>query len=388
LYKKLIIFALFTAFLSCEKEPKKLRNYTSASIALNNLNSQINVLRVRVSNKKTDLLYVKKYMDLILTRMQFLSNFADIEVARSLVDLNSSELTQVEINLKYLLFAHDYNQAEIELNKINKEKPSSSKIYLRYLDAISLARGSTKLKETQDSETSNFTFGIRKANELADKGQFEDSERKLLETLNNYQGVSPFPAAYINFNLGVLWGEKGQNLKKAQSYYERAVELIPTYSSAVVHLSEIYIQQKQYKRALEILKPIASNGDPEVPATLSEIYSLLGNEKEALSYKNIADSNYKNLILKYPFAFYDHGAEFYMEIGNDPDKALLFAMANLKNRKGQRPYFLAIEAATFAKDMNQACRLQEQLNESEVTFIEYQPVYSQLKVECSSVVKK
>ena len=77
---------------------------------------------------------------------------------------------------------------------------------------------------------------------LADLREFSDADRTYRQALRNYRDVSPFPVAWVCFQLGVLWGELVPEPRTtcAARWYERALARLPSYTKARVHLAEIY----------------------------------------------------------------------------------------------------------------------------------------------------
>ena len=79
---------------------------------------------------------------------------------------------------------------------------------------------------------------------LADLREFDEADRIYRAALREYQDVSPFAVAWVCFQLGVLWGElvpEPQSSRAAQ-WYRKAIEYLPCYVKARVHLAEIYLR--------------------------------------------------------------------------------------------------------------------------------------------------
>src|SRR5438552_13105199 len=75
---------------------------------------------------------------------------------------------------------------------------------------------------------------------LADVGEFDDADETYRQALREYQDVSPFPVAWVCFQLGMLWGElvPEPQLGRAEHWYRKAVASLPCYVRARVHLAE------------------------------------------------------------------------------------------------------------------------------------------------------
>jgi len=70
-------------------------------------------------------------------------------------------------------------------------------------------------------------------------------------------------------------------------------------------------------------------------------------------------------------AFADHGAEFYLGSGADPERAWVLAQQNLANRQTPRAAVLAIKAAEASGRYSDACALLKQYPDS-VTSVQLQ----------------
>jgi hypothetical protein len=75
----------------------------------------------------------------------------------------------------------------------------------------------------------------------ADLCEFTAADRTYRQALQNYR-VSPFPVAWVYFQLAVLWGElvSEPQAVQASQWYQKAIDCLPAYTKARVHLAEIY----------------------------------------------------------------------------------------------------------------------------------------------------
>jgi tetratricopeptide (TPR) repeat protein len=156
--------------------------------------------------------------------------------------------------------------------------------------------------------------------------------------LDTYDDVSPFPLAWVCFQLGMLWGELVPVPKpnRAALWYRRALGYLPGYVKARVHLAEIYTSQERAGDAEALLRPALSSGDPEVRWRLAD--ALIAQERfdEAQTQVEAARSRFEELLSRHLLAFADHAAEFYAGPGNDRRRALELARANVANRPTRR----------------------------------------------------
>jgi tetratricopeptide (TPR) repeat protein len=194
---------------------------------------------------------------------------------------------------------------------------------------------------------------------LADLGEFNEADETYRQALREYQDVSPFPVAWVCFQLGMLWGElvAEPQLARAEHWYRKAIASLPRYVRARVHLAEIYSATGRASYAEAMLRPALESGDPEASWRLADVLNAAGRFDEAAAQLEAARSGFETLLDKYLLAFADHGAEFYAGSGGDPLRALELAQINLANRSTlrafQQTYAIAFEAGetTTATDL-------------------------------------
>jgi hypothetical protein len=173
---------------------------------------------------------------------------------------------------------------------------------------------------------------------LADLECFAEADAVYRQALYSYQGISPFPLAWVCFQLGILWGELTPvpDPDRAALWYQRAIASLPGYVKARVHLAEIYASQNQTGDAETLLRPALSSRDPEVRWRLADVLIVQARFDEAEAQLDAARVGFEELLWKYPLAFADHAAEFYAGSGDDCRRALELARANVANRPTRR----------------------------------------------------
>ena len=173
---------------------------------------------------------------------------------------------------------------------------------------------------------------------LADFERFTEADVVYQQAFSSYDDVSPFPLAWVCFQLGMLWGElvpvPDPNL--AALWYRRAIAYLPGYVKARVHLAEIYASQGRTGDAEALLLPALSSRDPEVRWRLADVLIAQGRFEEGERQLDAARSGFDDLLGKHFLAFADHAAEFYAGSGNDRRRALELARANAANRPTRR----------------------------------------------------
>jgi hypothetical protein len=197
---------------------------------------------------------------------------------------------------------------------------------------------------------------------LADLERFSEADTVYRQAFFSYDDVSPFPLAWVCFQLGMLWGElvPAPDPALAAVWYRRAIAYLPGYVKARVHLAEIYASQDRTGDAKALLLPALSSRDPEVNWRLADVLTAQGRFEEAERQLDAARSGFDQLLGRHLLAFADHAAEFYAGSGNDGRRALALARTNAANRPTRRAVKLAdaialIADAAGASDPHEAC---------------------------------
>lgn len=184
----------------------------------------------------------------------------------------------------------------------------------------------------------------------AEMGLYQEAENSYLNAIVQDREHSPFSLAWACFQLGVLFGETltPADPKAAQYWYEKAMAYLPAYTHARVHLAELHLDARQFDSALKLLQPIQDSADPEVSWRLAQLYEKTGQTREARHHLARTQHIFEQLLTHHELAFADHAVDFYLEEGDDPDKALQLALLNLDNRATLRAFELSVEAAQAA----------------------------------------
>lgn len=194
---------------------------------------------------------------------------------------------------------------------------------------------------------------------LADLGEFDEADRIYQRALSEYQEVSPFAVAWVCFQLGVLWGElvpETQSSRAAQ-WYRKAIEYLPCYVKARVHLAEIYTHDRRTGDAEAVLLPALASGDPEVYWRLADVMVAMERFADAEGQMQAARSGFEVLLGKHLLAFADHGAEFYFGSGNNAVKAFELARINVANRPTLRAFEQAYATAVHVGESDLASEI-------------------------------
>jgi tetratricopeptide (TPR) repeat protein len=194
---------------------------------------------------------------------------------------------------------------------------------------------------------------------LADLREFTDADRIYGQALETYRDVSPFPVAWACFQLGMLWGElvPEPQTARAARWYRTAIDCLPSYTKARVHLAEIYYSSGRANDAEVLLIPAISSGDPEVRWRLADTLVSQKRYAEAEMHMQAARFGFEALLERHLLAFADHGAEFYSGSGDDCRRARDLARVNVSNRPTLRAFERAHDMAVNAGDPEAASQV-------------------------------
>jgi len=154
----------------------------------------------------------------------------------------------------------------------------------------------------------------------AERGEVAQAERLFTDARRRYRGVSPFPVASLDFRRGLMWlGQR--DFHTARAWFDAAVQRVPAYAPALGHRAEVDAALGARDAAINLLRPLAaSSDDPEYAASLASVLSDAGQPVEAEQWRMSAAARYDELMLRYPEAFFDHAADFWLTVGGDSDK--------------------------------------------------------------------
>jgi tetratricopeptide (TPR) repeat protein len=186
---------------------------------------------------------------------------------------------------------------------------------------------------------------------LADLDRVDEADAVYRQAFYSSNDVSPFPLAWVCFQLGMLWGELAPvpDPSLAAFWYRRAITYLPGYVKARVHLAEIYASQDRASEAEALLLPALSSRDPEVRWRLADVLIAQQRFEEGGTQLDAARVGFDQLLRRHRLAFADHAAEFYAGSGDDCWRALELARANVANRPTRR-------AVTQARAIAVRCR--------------------------------
>jgi lipopolysaccharide biosynthesis regulator YciM len=364
-----VILGCFAVLAACGSSDEALylnpsdveRVSTSPDIALSNFFAQLSSAHSRVEAMPTDMNAREVLVGLLLSRAHYLGTYDDFDTAFEVVDeARRLGLNAVRVSIlraRVLSAVHEFDAALQELDNADQLQSQDSHQYetssLRA--SIELAQGhphhSTLLERSESASLypSYNSLTQLAAVQSADE-QFAAADRSYYEALLSYRDVSPFPIAWVAFQRGLMWGESADDSERAFELYQVAVQRLPQYVVGNVHLAELEFVHGEEEKAINRLEAIVNRTrDPEPASRLAEFLQER-DPARAAAYKEQARQGYETYLERYPLAFADHAAEFYLGAGDDSQRALELALRNLRNRKTPRAYDLLARALSRVRE--------------------------------------
>lgn len=336
---------------------------THPDIAVRNQDFLVNRMRMTMERNPDDPEAVRRLLDQLLTRTQFRGTLRDYDEAltvteRLLERRPDDPRAQLE-RARVLERLHRFDEAERLLAALEPMLDPGRSQHAAVADEaerarirIQLARGEPETvlaaAEARAAEAPGFGSLTQLAFTLAALGRTEDAEAAYLRSLDFWDRISPFAIAWIEFQRGEL--HVATDPDRAALHYRRALDYLPGYITARVHLAEVMAEDGRYDEAIALLEAaVGTSEDPEVDSRLAEFLLAAGREEAAEPIRQRALAGYADLLERHPLAFLDHIAEFYLGSGGDPGQAWIMAERNWINAAGDPALALAIEAAAAAE---------------------------------------
>lgn len=323
---------------------------TSGSIAVANLNAQIDGLTARLPGARsaqaaTALAAVDTthLIDLLLLRGQVLGRIADYERAAGLAEaLVRDAPTDGAVWLaraRTQATLHRFAQALADLDVAGRwgaDTAARKAERAAILQAVGCYAEALVLRRTAVERRRDFTSVGALAVLQADRGQVAEAERLFTEARHRYRSVSPFPIADLDFRRGQMWQGRG-HLRAARLWFDTVVRRVPAHAPALGHLAEVDAALGNPGSAIGRVRPLTvTSDDPEYAATLAGVLRSAGRLREAEQWRVIAAARYRELLARHPEAFAHHAAGFWLTVGGDRSKGLRLLELDRASRSATR----------------------------------------------------
>jgi tetratricopeptide (TPR) repeat protein len=340
--------------VSCRASPRT----TDGTIALSNLEAHIDGLELSAGRGELASTAWTELIDLITLRAQILGRIADYERASALAEQRVLEVPTD--GFAFLARArtraalHRFDEALADLDtaeRLGSPDPESEIERAAILQAVGRYEEALALRRTAAKRRADFESLAGLASLYAERGEIATAETWFDESWRCFRGVSPFPIAQLEFQRGHMWLGHG-DLKCARRWFEAAWRRLPAYAQAEGHLAEVEYELGERNGAIARLRRIASVADdPDYAVQLARMLAETGHADEAGMWRERASERYEQVVARHPAAFADHAADFFLSVGNQPQRALSLATLNLKVRNTPGACALVARAVTACREM-------------------------------------
>ena len=221
------------------------RPLTDGSIAVLNLGAQIEALEPEVRVGRAAVATRAGFIELITLRGMIIGRIADYvraeEIAEQLVRDAPTDASAFVARARTRATFHRFNDALADLDRavglsldaetVDGERAAIFQAVGRYDEALVLREQAVARRENFESVAA--LVGLH-----AERGEIEAAERRYAQSHSRYRGVSPFPLAVLDFQLGLMWMNEGR-LDDARSSFDAARRRVPAYAPAQGHLAEV-----------------------------------------------------------------------------------------------------------------------------------------------------
>lgn len=319
------------------------RPLTDGTIALLNLDAQIDALEPEVTGGRASVETRAGLIELISLRGLIVGRIADYdkaeEIAEQLVRDAPMDARALFARARTRAGFHRFNDAVADVDRAERlslDAETANGERAAIFQALGRYDESYVLRDEAAKRQASFENLAALVGLHVERGEIEAAEQLYEQSCCRYRGVSPFPVALLDFQLGLMWMDAGQ-LNDARRLFEAAWRRVPLYAQAQGHLAEVEAELGDVDCAIPRLRSLAaSSDDPDYAAQLARILGEIGHQDESRRWRRLAAARYDELIASHPEAFGDHAAEFWLAAGDDPDKALRLAKMNAALRNTPR----------------------------------------------------
>ena len=118
---------------------------------------------------------------------------------------------------------------------------------------------------------------FKNALDLTQAGKLDEAEAAYKELLTKVPSIPE-----IHYNLGFIYSQR-KDWANAEASFQKAMELKPDYSDAMVSLARVYQDSGQAQKAVDLMAKGAGSGDPKAQFNLGIMMMNQGKDEEALA---------------------------------------------------------------------------------------------------------
>src|SRR6266481_2160112 len=256
---------------------------TDGTIALLNLRAQIDGLEPDVRLGHATVESRVGLIELITLRGLILGHIADYqraeEIAEQLVRDAATDGTAFVARARTRAVFHRFTDALDDIDRAERlelDAETTSGDRAAIFQALGRYDEAFAIREEAADRRASFENVAALVGLYAERGQVDAAKRLYAESRRRYRGVSPFPLALLDFQLGLMWMNKGRWVD-ARASFDNARRRVPAYAPAQGHLAEVEAELGETGSALARLHSLAaSSDDPDYAAQLARILADAG----------------------------------------------------------------------------------------------------------------
>jgi tetratricopeptide (TPR) repeat protein len=289
--------------------------------------------------------------ELWLMRARYLADYAALDRGAACADAPAPDVPGLLRRARARAAVHRFSAALADLDAAARLGADAATLF-RLRAPIRIAQGAADEViaplEAAAAREHDFANAGALAIAYAGAGRFADADREFQAALDALDTTSPFPYAWLSFARGTMWAEQAGDADRGARHLRRALDYLPQFVAANLHLAEIEARRGDAAAASARLERVAERDDPEVLALLGRLHAASDPARGASEIER-ARARFESLLARQPLAFADHAAEFYLGAGADPQRAWRLASANFAERKTPRAREL-LERAAHAQE--------------------------------------
>ena len=330
---------------------------TSGAVYLGNLEATIEALSEQLRDQSSATLERMLALQLVL-RFQILGRLGDLEHADQLAQQSLDTLPHpATVLLKVRIDGafHRFSDALARLDRLQTDHPELTPSVHEVRTGVLRALGRIDLSVSKPAVRPSIKSMSEVANKLVDQGRLNEALVRFHLAQGAYQGVNPFPLAFLHSQIGIAYLRYG-HLDNARLFLEAALARLPGLLIARDHLAETHVRLGNTETAIEMYRQLVeSTGDPEFCGVLEGLFEEKGRKREQSDYRQCARAGFESRLADHPEAYWYHAAEYFMARG-ETALALELATLNTQQRSDSASLVQIVRIVYATGESSQMCQ--------------------------------
>ncbi len=324
---------------------------TSYDRLMTNLESQLSSARKLYDLKPDSVSTTRTYASHKFSMSQVSGDLAGMDASGEMVtkvlEKKPGDVALHLLRARVHFALHRWDAADKDLAIVRKAKPDHGalpRMEAEFLWNQGKVKEARQAIEAMAKEKNTWSAHARLAALHFALGDYETADNTFAKAETLYRDTSPVPLAWLYVQRGLLRLHTGR-FEEAKVFYEAAVERAAGYPMAVEHLAEIEMLLGNTERAKTLYESVVKATDnPEFHIALAGVHEEQGDKAAAKASRDRARARNLRLIERFPAAMSGHGADFFLEEGEDHKVALSLLTRNAKDRPNADSFQALAEA--------------------------------------------